>query len=79
MRWSNDGSALYGYHVANSPAKSIKSDIATGKQTMVKELHPGVPAGVVTVAPVVVSRDGTTICLQLQSNSIGPVSDFRIA
>ena len=41
------------------PSKVYKVDIATGKQTMVQELRPGVPAGVVMVAPVVVSRDGT--------------------
>ena len=36
----------------------FKIEIASGKETPVKELKPAVPAGVVTVAPVVVSRDG---------------------
>jgi len=34
-------------------------EIASGKQTVVQELRPGAPAGVVIVAPVVVNRDGT--------------------
>jgi len=59
VRWSNDGAALYGYHAGELPSRIYKADIATGKQTMVQELRPGAPAGVVSVAPVVVSSDGT--------------------
>jgi WD40 repeat protein len=59
VQWSNDGSLLYGYHMGELPSRIYKVEIATGKQTMVQELRPGVPAGVVMVAPVVVSRDGT--------------------
>ena len=59
VQWSNDGSALYGYHVGELPSRVYKVDIATGKQTVVQELRPGAPAGVVMVAPVIVSRDGT--------------------
>ena len=50
---------LYGYHPGELPSKIYKVEIATGKQTVVQELRPGAPAGVVIVAPVVVSRDGT--------------------
>jgi len=59
VQWSDDGSVLYGYHRGELPSKIYKVEIATGKQTVVQELRPGAPAGVVTVAPVVVSRDGT--------------------
>ena len=59
VQWSDDGSALYGYHMGELPSKIYKIEISTGKQTVVQELRPGAPAGVVTVAPVVVSRDGT--------------------
>jgi WD40 repeat protein len=59
VRWTNDGSALYGYHAGELPSRIYKADIGTGKQTMVQELRPGAPAGVVSVAPVVVSSDGT--------------------
>jgi hypothetical protein len=41
------------------PSRIYKVAIETGQQTLVKELRPGVPAGVVMVAPVQVSRDGT--------------------
>jgi Tol biopolymer transport system component len=59
VQWSTDGQSLYGYRVGELPSKIYKIEIATGKQTMVHELHPGVPAGVVNVAPVLASRDGT--------------------
>src|SRR5579863_5972336 len=58
VQWSEDGSALYGYHDGELPSRIYRTGIATGKQTVVQELHPGSPAGVVNVAPVVVSRDG---------------------
>ena len=59
MQWSNDGSVLYGYHTGELPSRIYKVAIDSGKQTIVQELRPGVPAGVVNVAPVQVSRDGT--------------------
>ena len=59
LQWSNSGSFLYGYHFGEFPSKIYKIEIATGKETVVQELKPGVPAGVVTVAPIVASRDGT--------------------
>jgi len=58
VQWSSDGSMLYGYHVGELPSRIYKVGIDTGKQTMVQELRPVVPAGVVMVAPVQVSRDG---------------------
>lgn len=58
VQWSADGSLLYGYHFGELPSKVYKVEIATGKETILKELRPGAPAGVVLVAPVVVSRDG---------------------
>jgi hypothetical protein len=41
------------------PSKIYKARIDTGKQTIVQELRPSVPAGVVMVAPVVSNREGT--------------------
>ncbi len=58
VQWSNDGSLLFGYHVGELPSRIYKLEIATGKQSVLHELRPQVPAGVVMVAPVVVSRDG---------------------
>jgi eukaryotic-like serine/threonine-protein kinase len=59
VQWSNDNSALYGYHPGEFPSKIYKLEIASGKETVLHELHPAAPAGVVMVSPVVVSSDGT--------------------
>jgi hypothetical protein len=59
VQWSSNGAVLYGYHTGELPSRIYKVAIDTGKQIMVQELRPGVPAGVVLVAPVHVSRDGT--------------------
>jgi eukaryotic-like serine/threonine-protein kinase len=59
VQWSNDGSVLFGYRAGELPCKIYKVAIATGKQTVVQELRPGAPAGVVAVSPVVANRDGT--------------------
>lgn len=58
VQWSSDGSMLYGYHIGELPSRIYNVRIDTGKQTVIEELRPGVPAGVVMVAPVQVSRDG---------------------
>ena len=59
VQWSDNGSFLFGYHPGEFPSKVFKVDINSGRETAIKELKPGVPAGVAMIAPVVVSRDGT--------------------
>jgi eukaryotic-like serine/threonine-protein kinase len=59
VRWSSDGSVIYGSHVGEFPPRIYKLQVATGQETMVQELHPAAPAGVVTINPFVVSQDGT--------------------
>ena len=58
VQWSSDGSALYGYHLGELPSKIYSVQISTGKETVIRRLRPGTPAGVVTVKPVVASRNG---------------------
>jgi len=58
VQWSEDGRFIYGYHPGEFPSKIYKVEITSGKEAFVLELRPGAPAGVVIVAPVVVSRDG---------------------
>jgi hypothetical protein len=58
VEWSKDGSSLYGYHEGEFPSKVYALNLASGKETPLRELKPGSPAGVAMVAPVVVSRDG---------------------
>lgn len=67
-QWSSDGSALYGYHAGELPSKIYQVKISTGKQTIVQELRPGAPAGVVTVKPVVISRDGKRFAYSYNQN-----------
>jgi eukaryotic-like serine/threonine-protein kinase len=59
VQWSSDSSSIYGYRGGDLPSKIYKVDISTGRQTLVQELAPAAPAGVVMVAPIVVSADGT--------------------
>jgi eukaryotic-like serine/threonine-protein kinase len=58
VQWSADGSALYGYYEGELPGRIYRIDLASGKKALLQELHPGAPAGVVNISPVVVSRDG---------------------
>jgi len=58
VQWTDDGTALYCYRPGEFPSQVYRVEIATGKTQGVKELKPGVTAGVVMVAPIVVSRDG---------------------
>jgi len=67
-QWSSDSSALYGYHAGELPSKIYQVKISTGKQTIVQELRPGAPAGVVTVKPVVISRDGRRFAYSYNQN-----------
>jgi hypothetical protein len=61
VQWSEDGSSLYGYHAGEFPSRVYTLSLATGKEIPLQELKPESPAGVVTIAPVIVSRDGKSI------------------
>jgi len=58
VQWSANGRFLYGYHWGEFPSEVYRVEIATSKETPIQLLTPSVPAGVVLVAPVIVSRDG---------------------
>ena len=58
VQWADDGKALYCYRPGEFPSQVYRVEIATGKAEVIKELKPGVTAGVVMVAPIIVSRDG---------------------
>jgi hypothetical protein len=59
IRWSDDGSSVYGYFPGQVPTKVYKVNPGTGKRTVIQELQPPTNAGVVNIAPVVVTRDGS--------------------
>ena len=58
VQWSEDGSELFGYHMGELPSRIYRLEISTGKESLVDELRPAAPAGVVLVGPIIVSRDG---------------------
>jgi serine/threonine protein kinase len=61
VQWSTDNSSVYGYLAGQVPAKVYQVNLVTGKKTLVQELQPATSAGVVDIAPVVVTRDGSRV------------------
>jgi serine/threonine protein kinase len=59
VRWSDDGSSVYGYLPGLVPTEVYRVNVVTGKKTLIQELQPPTNAGVVNIAPVVVTRDGS--------------------
>jgi len=59
LQWSEDNSSAYGYRPGQVPTKVYKVNLVTGEKTLIQELQPATATGVVTIAPVVVTRDGS--------------------
>jgi len=59
VRWSQDGSSLYGYRVGHIPATVYKVDPTTGKKAPVQELLAQAPVGVVNINPLVTNPDAS--------------------
>jgi eukaryotic-like serine/threonine-protein kinase len=59
LQWSEDNSSVYGYRPGQIPTKVYKVNLETGAKTIIQELQPDASAGVVSIAPVVVTRDGS--------------------
>jgi Tol biopolymer transport system component len=59
IRWSEDVSSVYGYLPDQIPTKVYRVNLVSGAKTLVQELQPGTTAGVVTIAPVIVTYDGS--------------------
>jgi eukaryotic-like serine/threonine-protein kinase len=71
IQWSDDSSAVYGYRPGQVPAKVYKVDVTTGDKILIQDLEPESPAGVVMIAPVVVTRDGSRFAYSYyQVNSV---------
>jgi len=60
IRWSADGHSLYAYNSLARPGVVDLVDVQTGKRTPWKEFHPPDPAGVLEVAPFLISPDGAS-------------------
>ena len=67
-QWSADSKALYVYHFGEMPARIFRLDIHTGKRTLVRELEPSQRAGVVSIAPIVMSPDATRFAYSYYQN-----------
>jgi len=70
LQWSDDGSTIYGYRPGPIPTEVYKVNLSTGKKTLIQELQPETPTGVVAIRPVVMTRDGSRFaygCYQVLS------------
>jgi dipeptidyl aminopeptidase/acylaminoacyl peptidase len=59
LRWSQNNSAFYAYRPGHVPAEVFQIDLVTGDKKLVQDLQPETLTGVVSIAPVVISRDGS--------------------
>jgi Tol biopolymer transport system component len=59
LQWADDNSSVYGYRPGQVPTKVYRVNLVTGKKALFQELQPSTSAGVVTIAPIVVTRDGS--------------------
>jgi len=59
VEWSEDISAIYGFRPGQVPTKVYKVNLVTGAKTFIHDLQPKTSAGIVYIAPVVVSRDAS--------------------
>jgi len=59
IQWSEDNSSVYGYLQGPIPTKVYKVNLVTGEKTLIQELQPETNVGVVYIAPVVMTRDGS--------------------
>jgi serine/threonine protein kinase/WD40 repeat protein len=62
IQWSDDAKAIYFYKPGDLPAKVYRLDLATGHQTLWKELMPSDSAGVSRIGPILLTPDGKS-CL----------------
>jgi Tol biopolymer transport system component/predicted Ser/Thr protein kinase len=60
INFSSDGHSVYLYHTGEIPAKVYKVELGTGKKSVWKEIAPLDPTGISTIAPVLMTPDGTS-------------------
>jgi serine/threonine protein kinase len=59
LQWTEDNTAVYGYRPGQIPTPVYKVNLVTGQKIVIQELQPETAVGVVSIAPVVVNRDGS--------------------
>ena len=58
IRWTGDGRAIWVHRTNENPTKVYRLDVTTGERTLWKELTPPDPAGVLQIAPILMTEDG---------------------
>jgi dipeptidyl aminopeptidase/acylaminoacyl peptidase len=61
IRFSEDGSALYVRRSGELPVRIFRVGLARGDRSIWREVDLSDPAGILTVAPILLSRDGKTV------------------
>jgi hypothetical protein len=59
LQWAEDDSSFYGYRPGQIPTKVYKVNVVTGEQTLVQDLQPETNAGLVSIAPVILTHDAS--------------------
>ncbi|MGA7220550.1 MAG: protein kinase [Candidatus Sulfotelmatobacter sp.] len=59
LRWSQNSTDFYAYRPGYIPAEVLQINSITGEKRIVQDLQPETLSGVVSIAPVVISRDGS--------------------
>ncbi len=58
VRWSADGKSLFAVETGSIPARVVRIDVATGRREPWKTLAPPELAGLIDIAPVMMTPDG---------------------
>ena len=58
--WSADGRSLYVYRRRDIPGRVYRLDIGTGKKELIREVMPADGSGIVDIAPIITTPDGSS-------------------
>jgi eukaryotic-like serine/threonine-protein kinase len=67
-QWSEDSSAIYVFRFGEVPVKIFRLDTRTGDRNLIRALQPMEHGGVISIAPVVMSRDATRFAYSYYQN-----------
>jgi eukaryotic-like serine/threonine-protein kinase len=59
VQWTDDNSSVFVYHRGPVPTSVYKVNVTTGQKTLIQEVQPETTTGVVSITPIVVTRDGS--------------------
>ena len=58
--WGSDSGHLYVFRRRDIPGRLYKLDVATGRRELAKEVMPADGAGIVDIAPILATPDGSS-------------------